>query len=107
VSTDPDIQAACIGYDATTGRPCTRTAARTIRAGCVHEHASDRPLCLAHTTDLAEGRMVCGNCTDHTCTLVPADPATAVVSRRDLVTELTAQFDLPDDVLDELIGDET
>ncbi|MFC6081025.1 hypothetical protein [Sphaerisporangium aureirubrum] len=96
----------CIGFDVTSGTACTRTAARAVTAGCPHEHVATRDLCLAHTADLAEGRMQCGNClqADHSCTLTAHDPAAVIVSRRDLVNEITAPLVLTDDERTQLLS---
>ncbi|MFF5261321.1 hypothetical protein ACFY4C_20455 [Actinomadura viridis] len=55
----------CIGYDAISDTPCPREAEETFLAGCIHEHIGSRELCQYHIADLAEGRMVCGDC--HKC----------------------------------------
>lgn len=71
----------CIGYDALSSSECTREAVDEVVAGCVHEHVSARPLCQYHMGDLAQERMICGDCyqgpDSHRCVLV----ATPVRSR--------------------------
>lgn len=71
----------CIGYDALSGNECAREAVDEVVAGCVHEHVSVRPFCQYHMGDLAEERMICGDChqgaDSHRCVLI----ATSIRSR--------------------------
>lgn len=70
--------------------------------------AEERDVTLAAIDPFApaEGRMQCGNClkAGHDCPIVPDDPASVVVPRRDLVNELTAPFDLSEAHRELLIG---
>lgn len=68
----------CVGYDVRSGTGCDRDAVDEVIAGCVHEHIGTRALCQYHIADLAEERMVCGDCRDcnapHRC-ILSATPA--------------------------------
>lgn len=106
--TSPEPRA-CTGFDAASGRPCTLTPKKTVKAACVHEHVGEHRLCLSHCNNLAEGIMLCGACLQggHECSLVPLNKADAYVPRRDWTRELLQQCGAVDDeLLDILAGEE-
>lgn len=71
------MTAICAGYGEVisdgTKYSCADVATVTVTAGCIHEHVGPRDVCDFHASEITQGVMKCGDCSDsdspHTCML--------------------------------------